>query len=539
MKRAALVFGTVTALGVAGCVVYVDHNPPPASPPRRIVRRRPPPPPAPAPVVVEARPAPVAGRPAPPPRGRVAARPTVGPRIATHPALLIAAAESKRRLAVRSVAPPRLLSAKVVIKAAVLAKLQATKKKGCAPFSIAGNTYAKLDCRRYAPLAGAHLLHPALKINLYTQGRLRIDPPNPKVQAISLSTQGRGGTGEATTQSFPGTVDHRTDGTEGPVKDQGVVGSCSAFSLSTVMDNAIRRLNKTDSMSSEHLWSRYGIPEMSQAASANLNQTITGWPDLPYDQRAACEMESAEFDDCSTLFDPPVQAGSASHDSKLVSAVRAAAGKAHYKIGEVAQISPIDPNVLASELAMGKDIWLGIGVGVDAWTGSAVQQSGVIPDYSEEDGGHAVALAGYRTTPTGRQFLVHNSWGEGWAQGGYAWISENMIKQHSELAYTIQVSDTAAPAPPPTPLPSANGGCVSGYTVTPGIPVCQRVCTTDAACGPGGVCVNVSETSSQMVCVAENPLTDDDCGSDDLVDAVTGLCAPACGNGSRPAAGQC
>ena len=42
---------------------------------------------------------------------------------------------------------------------------------------------------------------------------------------------------------LPAAVDHRADGTEGPIKSQGLVGACTAFSLSSTMDNAVRRVN--------------------------------------------------------------------------------------------------------------------------------------------------------------------------------------------------------------------------------------------------------------------------------------------------------
>jgi hypothetical protein len=188
-------------------------------------------------------------------------------------------------------------------------------------------------------------------------------------------------------------------------------------------------------------------------------------------------------------------------------------------------------------------VWLALGVSQDAWTSPIVQTTGVVPDWLVEDGGHAVALAGYRATPVGRQFLVHNSWGQTWGQGGYGWISEAMIRGHSQYAYTIAVVDRAAPPPPPTPVPTPqpNGPsvCPAGYTQAAGLPLCQRVCRTAADCGAGGSCVSLLPGGGASVCVGTNPSTDDDCGEGQLVDIVSGRCAPACANGLRPAAGWC
>ena len=42
------------------------------------------------------------------------------------------------------------------------------------------------------------------------------------------------------TGALPDAVDHRSNGMEGPVKNQGAVGTCTAVSLSTAMENALR-----------------------------------------------------------------------------------------------------------------------------------------------------------------------------------------------------------------------------------------------------------------------------------------------------------
>jgi hypothetical protein len=184
-----------------------------------------------------------------------------------------------------------------------------------------------------------------------------------------------------------------------------------------------------------------------------------------------------------------------------------------------------------------------MGISQDAWTGPQVQSSGVVPDWSSEDGGHAVVLAGYRVTPSGRQFLVHNSWGPSWGDHGYGWISEAMIKSHAQYAYTVKVVDKAANVPPPTPVPAQqpNGSesCPAGFTIVPGVPLCQKACSTSADCGAGAQCARLTQQAGPTVCVTTNPLTDDDCGEGELVDLVTGQCAAACANGGRPAAGLC
>ena len=40
---------------------------------------------------------------------------------------------------------------------------------------------------------------------------------------------------------------------------------------------------------------------------------------------------------------------------------------------------------------------------------------------------HAVVTVGYGTASTGRCFLIRTSWGEGWGDKGYAWITEDLF----------------------------------------------------------------------------------------------------------------
>jgi hypothetical protein len=467
----------------------------------------------------------------------------------------LAVAESAQRNAVRAAPPPPAISSPAQINLAALAAVQRVFGKGCSPFQVAQGSFARLDCRRYGRVASARVVDGAGLLRLFGAGQMRLDPPTlgtltPPLFLTGLQSLLQGvappspapGPSPAPVQGLPASVDHRVQGTEGPVKDQQLVGACTAFSLSTVMDNAIRRLNASDVVSPMHIWSHYADPTMPSAESGNENRALAIWADYPYDEREACRMETQD-DGCAELLVPAVQVNTAASDPVIQGQIHGADARGRYTITAVDQIDPIDPNVLAVDLAMGKDIWFAMGVSQDAWTSPQVQQAGVVPDWLLEDGGHAVALAGYRATPSGRQFLVHNSWGASWGQGGYAWVSETMLRTHGQYAYTVTVADRAAPAPPPTPVPVPGPGggaaCPAGFAQAPGIAVCQKVCATSADCGAGGTCVRPSGGPGPATCVATNPLTDDDCSAGQLVDIVTGQCARGCAYGMRPAAGWC
>jgi len=342
-----------------------------------------------------------------------------------------------------------------------------TAGKGpCGPRQLPGGHWVHLDCGVHTPFAGA--TPPSVeeqKLAMAKAGTLRLDDPI------------AGG-------KLPLEVDHRTNGTEGPVKDQGQVGSCTSFSMSSAMDNAIRRMNKTETTSSLHIWSHYGIPSMHSAASGVLNKAIADWPTWPYDERVACELDmSPTRGDCGP-YQPPVVQG-AGHRDPAIEAKMSAAGKAgQWKVTRIDAI-PLNPEAIATALATGADVWFSMEIG-KSWMNP---NGDTIADWTPAtiDGGHAVLFAGYRHKNGQRQFLVHNSWGPEWADGGYAYVSEAMVREFTKNAYKVVVAHSTWT--PPTGGPDA--------------------------------------------------LTDDDCGGDEVVDSVNGRCEKICPGGGRPANGRC
>ena len=70
---------------------------------------------------------------------------------------------------------------------------------------------------------------------------------------------------------------------------------------------------------------------------------------------------------------------------------------------------------------------------------------------SPRTGGHAMVLVGY--SERRQAFKVMNSWGTGWGEGGFGWVSYRAIRQLSDLMFVMDVPDTAPPAPPAPPRP--------------------------------------------------------------------------------------
>jgi hypothetical protein len=367
-------------------------------------------------------------------------------------------------------------------------KLQARVPQKCGARQVAPNVWVKIDCHGYKPVPNAKPLVFSLgRVRMMQQGKLRLDPGSKVGGGAPAAPGGVGGAAPVAATTFPGTVDHRQTGTEGPIKNQEYTSACTSFALSATMDNAILRLGSKDVSSPSHLWAHYGQPDMGDAASGNLNKPIATWATWPFSPKEGCELSRFD-DDCDEHYG--VSTNSYMHDSKLEGELAAAEANGKYTIASVQALKmPANPNDIVAVLATGADLWVAFSLDANNWGYQALQQNNnVIPDWSDPEGGHAVMLAGYRTASDGsRQFLIHNSWGTDWGDGGYAWVSDRMISRFLRSAYKIKV----------TPV---------GGAVTP---------------------------------VAAIPLTDDDCDSDELVDAVTGQCSPECPDGSRPSNGVC
>lgn len=83
----------------------------------------------------------------------------------------------------------------------------------CAPREVAPGVFASFDCAPHRDVL--HAIAPTMRMSFVTG-------------------------------PLPPFVDHRLTGLEGPVKNQGAVGTCTAMSLSTAMDHAVRKMGRAD-----------------------------------------------------------------------------------------------------------------------------------------------------------------------------------------------------------------------------------------------------------------------------------------------------
>lgn len=381
-----------------------------------------------------------------------------------------------------------------VINTARLAALAAKAQRKCGEQEMAPGVWVRIDCSAYGTVAKAKAHYGARKtalmkagklevlmapgrVNTARLGKLQLRGPAGRGGAKGGERAGRPGDDEVRSESaddghFPDVMDLRAQGLTGPVKDQGAVGSCTAFSLSTVMDNLLRQGGKQETTSPLHVWSHYGAPSMGTAYDANIGRSIALYEQWPYSGRTACQMSVEADDECGEAYS--VKPNTADNDAKIQREMAAAESSGKHQIVSVERLGPeVNLDEIVSVLASGNALWTAFRIDSDKWRSKAIK-NGVIPDWSDWNGGHAVAVVGYRGAAGSRQFLIQNSWSEKWGDRGFAWVSEAMVKKWMYHAYKVRMNVPAPPAKQLTPE-----DCPGDQVPDLGLNVCADMCPND------------------------------------------------------------
>jgi hypothetical protein len=223
-------------------------------------------------------------------------------------------------------------------------------------------------------------------------------------------------------ESLPETVDHRTDGFEGPTLNQGKTPSCTAHAMATIVDHDLALwTGKPGNLSVMEIWARYHQANTEIGILSNMGKSIANADDWPYDSATASSWlpkgKSCKADACGKPVDEAKLAELEKKGVVLVEQHEVIAG------GDTLF------DVIEAKLASGHDV--GVGGKLPA-SFKPVGETGskYIPDFKEYGkGGHAFATVGYARVDGERYFLLKNSWGEKWGDGGYAWIHEATLKK--------------------------------------------------------------------------------------------------------------
>jgi hypothetical protein len=234
---------------------------------------------------------------------------------------------------------------------------------------------------------------------------------------------------------LPAVVDHRQDGTEGPVRNQSTVPACTAFAEATALDHALARwMHKPPHVSVMSIWSRYHTAVEQNAVDANVGQPFCSEEDWPFSVRTA-----SSWLPCDQVQDPhKYGCGQPIVPTK----------KASLEVGHMTHVVFLKkPGIMSlmTILAAGQDIIVAMSI-PDSFAPKGRAGARYIPHYAtvqHDDAGHAMVLAGYAHFAHGTYFLLHNSWGPRWGDGGYAWIHEATLSKWAREFLVIDAEPVA------------------------------------------------------------------------------------------------
>ncbi|MEZ4376587.1 MAG: C1 family peptidase [Polyangiaceae bacterium] len=323
---------------------------------------------------------------------------------------------------------------------------------------------------------------------------------------------------------LPASVDLRERGLDGPVRDQGQVGVCWSMAMSGVADNALRRAGQSEDASPLHLIANRAYERLYKRGQSD---GFTREPVWRYDAVRACKLKDFGDDDCGDKLG--VVRGSWRQDPQLVEEKRVADTHPFLRLTNAEALS--NPDEIAAALAQGRAAYVALNIDYEYWSWRKLE-GGVISDYTSDRLPHAVTAVGYRTSAHGRQFLIKNSWGKQWAEGGYAWLDERTLQRNLQDAFAFDVRDSSgapfphgqsAPSPKPTPAPSA---CGNGQARDLVFGVCLPACA-------GG------KPSLGGLCAPQAPTASSTCGAGQGHDPLSGQCVNRCPSGLLPVGGVC
>lgn len=214
-----------------------------------------------------------------------------------------------------------------------------------------------------------------------------------------------------------------------PPGNQGAQGSCVAWSLAYALKSYQEEVERTWGLDSEqHRFSPayiYNQVKLSNCLGGStyidaLNllrrEGVVSLRDFPYDE-----------DDCTTQ--PTV-------------AQRQLART--YAVADWRRVNVQDETEVKTQVAAGFPVLIGMVVDRPFFN----LRSETYDSFSGSNlGGHAVVVVGY--SDTRGAFKLINSWGPGWGDGGYGWISYRAFRQVAREGYVVQDIVAVSPTPPP------------------------------------------------------------------------------------------
>lgn len=279
---------------------------------------------------------------------------------------------------------------------------------------------------------------------------------------------GSGMTGMMMNLDLPPEVDHRGR-FFGTIEDQGAAGTCTAFATTGAMEGALGAMGIQSDLSEMHLWSRYFAGNMDKAIEAARRGGIAS--------AATAQMKGAPYD---AMLAASWEKMIGQPDGALVQSLD---GEGKFEVTTVTPIVPPQgqqtPSVeqIQRVVAEGKDVVTAFFTGCQ-WPSTG--NDGVIPDYAfNGKGGHAVLVVGYRQINGQPHFIIRNSWGAAWADGGYGYLSFATAAKVVYSAFTVGVRASGGVSTAPN-CPDGQAAGIDG--------VCRLFCQDGSLADDMGQC---------------------------------------------------
>lgn len=279
---------------------------------------------------------------------------------------------------------------------------------------------------------------------------------------------------------LPAVVDHRQDGTEGPIRNQSTVPACTAFAEAAALDHALARwMDKPAHVSVMSIWSRYHTAVEQNAIDANVGQPFCAEEDWPFSVK-----EATSWLPCDQVQNPHKYGC-----GQPVKRVARADGHLVAHMTRVVFLKSPDISSLMTILAAGQDIIVTMSI-PDSFAPKGRPGGRYIPHYTtvqHDDVGHAMLLAGYAHFAHGTYFLLHNSWGPNWGDGGYAWIHEATIAKWTREFLILDAEPNVLDAKRQAVRARGQTTCAAGLVPDSVIGTCAPECA-DGSPRHDGVC---------------------------------------------------
>ena len=217
--------------------------------------------------------------------------------------------------------------------------------------------------------------------------------------------------------------------------DQGESQSCVAWALSYMLTCQFAQAGDWDpSRDDQRLSPAFLFAQMAQGNCSKSSDASVGL-NLAQ-EKGCCTWASMPYDDGQCAVQPSDEAFDEAQK---------------YRPANWTTILVINTAHVRAFVASGSPVLIGIRV-YQGFRDLQGRDATYVTRQGEPLGDHAIAVVGYDDDR--RAFLVINSWGTAWGDGGYAWIAYDVWSSIVREGYVIRIPDPESPTATPTDTPT-------------------------------------------------------------------------------------